>query len=49
MREVFGPPKVFDVVVPLDRNGEPFATVHVGARTTLLHAVYRHGLQRQSP
>ena len=40
MQEVFGPPKVFDVVVPLDRNGEPFATVHVGARTTLLHAVY---------
>jgi len=40
MREVFGPPTVFDVVVPLDRNGEPFATVHVGARTTLLHALY---------
>ncbi len=40
MQEVFGPPEVFDVVVPLDRNGEPFATVHVGARTTLLHAVY---------
>ena len=40
MQEVFGPPKVFDVVVPLDRNGEPFATVHVGARTTLLNAVY---------
>ncbi|HVZ83612.1 MAG TPA: ATP-binding protein [Terracidiphilus sp.] len=39
-RDVFGPPKVFDVVVPLDRNGEPFATVHVGARTTLLRAVY---------
>ena len=40
MREVFGPPRVFDVVVPLDRNGQPFVTVHVGARTTLLHAVY---------
>src|ERR1700691_4663946 len=26
MAEVFGPPRVFDVVVPLDRNGEPFAT-----------------------
>ncbi|HZB89414.1 MAG TPA: ATP-binding protein [Terracidiphilus sp.] len=39
-RDVFGPPRVFDVVVPLDRNGEPFATVHVGARTTLLRAVY---------
>jgi signal transduction histidine kinase len=27
-------------VVPLDRNGEPFATVHVGARTTLLREAY---------
>src|ERR1019366_2900052 len=33
MFEVYGPPKVFDVVVPLDRNGEPFVTVHVGVRT----------------
>jgi len=40
MRQVFGPPKVFDVVVPLERNGEPFASVHVGVRTTLLRAVY---------
>jgi signal transduction histidine kinase len=40
MAEVFGPPKVFDVVVPLDRNGEPFVTVNVGVRTTLLRAVY---------
>jgi signal transduction histidine kinase len=40
MREVFGSPRVFDVVVPLDRNGEPFATVHIGVRTTLLRAVY---------
>jgi len=40
MRQVFGPPRVFDVVVPLERNGEPFATVHVGVRTTLLSAVY---------
>ena len=40
IQNVFGPPKVFDVVVPLDRNGEPFATVHVGARTTLLREAY---------
>jgi signal transduction histidine kinase len=40
MREVFGPPRVFDIVVPLERNGEPFATVHVGVRTTFLRAVY---------
>jgi signal transduction histidine kinase len=37
---VFGPPKVFDIVVPLESNGEPFASVHVGVRTTLLRADY---------
>lgn len=41
MKAVFGPPRIFDIVVPLDRNGEPFATVHVGVRTTLLLAVYK--------
>jgi signal transduction histidine kinase len=40
MTAVFGPPRVFDVVVPLERNGEPFVTVHVGVRTTLLRASY---------
>ena len=40
MPAVFGPPRVFDVVVPLERNGEPFVTVHVGVRTTLLRASY---------
>jgi signal transduction histidine kinase len=40
MRQVFGPPRVFEVVVPLERNGELFASVHVGVRTTLLRAVY---------
>jgi len=38
--QVFGPPRVFDIAVPLERNGAPFATVHVGVRTTLLKAVY---------
>jgi signal transduction histidine kinase len=46
IRDVFGPPKVFDVVVPLNRNGEPFATVHVGVRTTLLSAFYRPWLSQ---
>jgi signal transduction histidine kinase len=46
MAEVFGPPKVFDVVEPLDRNGEPFATVHVGVRTTLLGAFYMPWLRQ---
>jgi signal transduction histidine kinase len=40
MEEVYGPPKVFDVVVPIERNGQPFITVHVGVRTTLLRAFY---------
>jgi len=40
IRTVFGPPAVFDVVVPLERNGQPFLTVHVGARTTLLREAY---------
>jgi PAS domain S-box-containing protein len=40
MSAVFGPPRVFEVVVPLERNGEPFVTVHVGVRTTLLRAFY---------
>jgi signal transduction histidine kinase len=40
VREIYGPPRVFDVVVPLDRNGEPFVTVHVGVRTTFLRAFY---------
>lgn len=40
MHEVFGPPRVFDVKVTLDRNGQPFLSVHVGVRTTLLRAVY---------
>jgi len=44
MKEVFGPPRVFDVVVPLERNGQPFFTVHVGVRTTLLRAFYQPSL-----
>jgi signal transduction histidine kinase len=40
MRIVFGAPRVFDVVLPLERNGELFVSVHVGVRTTLLRAVY---------
>lgn len=36
----FGPPRVFDVVVPLERNNQPFVTVHVGVRTTFLRLAY---------
>ena len=45
-REVYGnKPRVYDVLVPLVRNGEPFATVHVGVRTTFLRAVYAPWLE----
>jgi signal transduction histidine kinase len=40
MREVLGAPTVFDIGVPLERNGQPFLTVNVGVRTTLLEAQY---------
>lgn len=40
-REVYGTkPRVYDVIVPLVRNGEPFATVHVSVRTTFLRVLY---------
>ncbi len=41
MKMVFGPPRVFDVSAPLERNGQLFASVHVGVRTTFLRAVYK--------
>jgi signal transduction histidine kinase len=37
---MFGPAKVFDVVVPLERNYQPFLTIHVGVRTTFLRQAY---------
>jgi signal transduction histidine kinase len=45
MREIYGPAKVFDIVAPLDRNGQPFLSVHVGVRTTLLQAAYEPSLK----
>jgi signal transduction histidine kinase len=40
MSAVFGPPKVYELALAIERNGKPFASVHVGVRTTLLKAVY---------
>ena len=37
---MFGPAKVFDVIVPLERNDQPFLNIHVGVRTTFLRQVY---------
>jgi signal transduction histidine kinase len=44
LKIVFGPPQVYDVRLPLERNGELFATVHVGVRTTLLKDKYQPSL-----
>jgi signal transduction histidine kinase len=45
MHQVYGEPRVFEITVPLDRNGEPFASVHVGVRTTFLREVYKPWLE----
>ena len=45
-QEVYGKkPHVYDITIPLKRNGEPFASVHVGIRTTLLREVYNPWLE----
>ena len=38
---VFGEPRLYDIAVPLERNGQPFISVHVGVSTTFLRAVYK--------
>jgi signal transduction histidine kinase len=40
LKAVMGKPQVYDVVLPLDRNGQPFASVRVGVRNSLLLSVY---------
>jgi signal transduction histidine kinase len=36
---VFGPPRVYNISLPIERSGQPFATVRVGIRTTFLRFV----------
>jgi PAS domain S-box-containing protein len=38
---VFGPPQVYDVSLALERNSQPFVTVHIGIRTTFLSNAFR--------
>jgi signal transduction histidine kinase len=38
---VFGPPRVYDVSLGLERNGHPLATVRIGVRTTFLNNAFR--------
>jgi signal transduction histidine kinase len=40
MRAVFGPPRNYNIVLPLDRQGQPFLTIQVGIRTTFLHNIF---------
>ncbi len=43
---IYGPPKVYDVRVPLARAGKPFGAIRVGISTTLLRAELRPLLNR---
>ncbi len=38
---VFGKPRVYDLPLSLERNGQPFATVHIGMRTSFLLQAFR--------
>ncbi len=44
LRNMLGRGQVYDVVLPLNRNGEPFLTVKVGVSTTLLKGEYEQQL-----
>src|SRR6201997_5159459 len=39
LKVVFGPPRVYNLTLPLERLSQPFATVRVGVRTTFLRFV----------
>jgi signal transduction histidine kinase len=41
---VFGPPRVYNISLPLQRSGQPFATIRVGIRTTFLRSVVEPSL-----
>ena len=43
---VFGKAQVYDLPLSLERNGQPFATVHIGMRTSFLLQVFRPSLLR---
>ncbi len=40
LRVSLGPAQVYELVLPIERNGTPFVSVHVGVRTSLLRAQY---------
>ncbi len=42
---VFGPPRVYNYTLGLERNNQPFLTVRIGVRTTFLQNVFKPWLQ----
>ncbi len=40
MRAMFGPPRVYDMSLPITRDGQPFVNVRVGIRTSFLRNVF---------
>jgi signal transduction histidine kinase len=40
MRAVFGPPRNYNIVLPLERAHQPFLTIRVGIRTTFLQHIF---------
>jgi signal transduction histidine kinase len=40
IKVIFGPPRVFNITMPLDRNGQRFVTVNVGIHNSLVRAFY---------
>ena len=45
LRIVFGPPRVYNVSMGLDLNDQPFLTVRIGIRTTLLRDAFKPWLR----
>ena len=45
VRELFGKPRVLDIVEPIERNNQPFLIVHLGVRSTFLRAAYEPWLR----
>src|ERR1700761_7710109 len=40
MRAVFGPPRNYNIVLPLNRQGQPFLSIRLGIRPTFLRTVF---------
>ena len=43
---IYGPPQVYEISIPISRNGEPFGSVRVGISTTFLQSELRPQLDR---